>query len=175
MISRWSPLLLPLGLPRRVPNQHDTVLVAGDVAVDQDQVTVEVYPYHLQVQGGPLRIAQLTRHAHPLVDARGRRGGADRAGLLDVVRAVRDRAAAEVMALVLAGKPLAFRGAGDVDPFAGGKEVGLERLADFIGGSIGLEANLANMAMGGNPSLLEVPGGGLGERLLLDVTETELD
>ena len=82
--------------------------------------------------------------------------------------------AAEVMALVLAGKPLALRGARDVDPLTGREKIGLERLAHFVAGGVRLEADLAHVTMGADPGLLEVSGGGLGEFLLLDPSETKL-
>src|SRR2546423_13433696 len=113
-------------------------------------------------------------HAHALVDARRCRGRADRTGLLDVVGTVRDGAATEMVALMLAGKPLALRRAGDVHPLAGREQIRLQCLADLVAG-VGLEPDLAHVAMGGDPGLLEMSGRGLGELFVFDLAETELD
>src|SRR5205807_7472071 len=76
--------------------------------------------------------------------------------------------------LVLPGETLAFGRPGDVHQFAGRKEISLQRLADFIAG-VGLETDLAHVAMGGDPGLLEVAGVRLVELLLLRLKKAQLD
>ena len=67
--------------------------------------------------GDPLA-AHAARHLHALEDAGGIGAGADRAGGADVVGAVGDRAAAEVVALDRALEALADRDRGDLDALA---------------------------------------------------------
>src|SRR5205085_11018790 len=126
------------------------------------------------MDGRALRVAQLASHAHPLVDTRGGRGRPDRPGLLDVVRAVGHRTAAEVVPLVLAGKTLALRGAGHVDQLTSLEEVDLECLAQ-LEVPIALETDLAQVAMGRDARFLVVPGLRLGDQLFLDRAKAELD
>src|SRR5438270_12854519 len=118
------------------------------------------------MDGRALRVAQLASHAHPLVDTRGGRGRPDRPGLLDVVRAVSHRTAAEVMPLVLAGKTLALRGAGHVDQLTGLEQVDLECLTQ-LEVPIALETDLAQVAMRVDAGFHVVAGLRLGDRLLL--------
>ena len=73
---------------------------------------------------------QPARHLDPLEHARRRRRRTDRAGLADVVRAVRGRAAVEVVPLDRAGEPLAVRDARDLDLLAGLEGLDGDVLAD---------------------------------------------
>src|SRR5215216_3097202 len=87
----------------------DAVLGAGHAALDHEQVVLGVDRVDGETDLRPPLAAHPARHLHALEDARGRRGGADRARLADVVRAVARRAAAEVVALDRAGEALADR------------------------------------------------------------------
>src|SRR5207237_8557724 len=87
-------------------------------AVGDRKVAIGIDPHRLEMCGRPLLVAELARHPHPRVDRGWRRRRADRARLLDIVRAVGHRTAAEMMALVLTREALAFRGTGDVDPLS---------------------------------------------------------
>src|ERR671937_2167038 len=95
---------------------------------------------------GPLGVAQVTRHPHPLVDPRRRGRRSDRTRLLDVVRAVRNRASPEVMAPVLAGKAFALGGSADVDQLAGGEDLDRERLA-HLGQTGAAQSDFAQIAL----------------------------
>ena len=91
-------------------------------------------------------VAHVAGHAQALPDARGPRGLADRAGLADVVRAVADRAAAEVVALDGAREALALRRAGDLDVVAGAERLDRDGVADD---ELGRAAELFEMPVRG--------------------------
>src|SRR5689334_10087560 len=78
---------------------HDAVARPRDGAADHQQVAAGVDPHDLEAALRDALVAHLPRSAQPLEDARGVRGGADRARRAHVVRAVRHGAAAEVVAL----------------------------------------------------------------------------
>ena len=101
------------------PDLDDAVLRARDGALDEQQVLLRLDRVHGEPDLRDALAAHPAGHADALEDARGRRRGADRARLADVVRAVRDRAAAEVVALDRAGEALADADAGDLDRVAG--------------------------------------------------------
>src|SRR4029077_8863281 len=112
---------------------------------------------------GRAHVAHLAGHLQALEHAR-RGGGADGAGLANVHRAVRVRAAANLVPLDEALQALACRGLGDVDELAGGEDLGLEllaRLETFIA------ADLDDVAGRLDVGLLELAVGGLGELLLV--------
>src|SRR5262249_36202239 len=98
---------------------------------------------------------------------------ADRSRRADVVRAVRRRAALEVVALDRALEALALGSAGDLDLVADRERVGLHGLAhqQFAG----LATELADDAVGGGVRLLQMPELGLRQRLLAAGVERELD
>src|SRR5919204_5054566 len=108
---------------------------------------------------GPLGVAQVTRHPHPLVDPRRRGRRSDRTRLLDVVRAVRNRASPEVMAPVLAGKAFALGGAADVDQFPWGEDLDRERLA-HLGQAGAAHPDFPEVALRLDAGLLELAGRG---------------
>ena len=79
----------------------------GDGALDEQQVLLRVDLVDEQADLGDALAAQAAGHLHALEDARRRRRRADRARLADVVRAVRLRAAVELVPLDRAGEALA--------------------------------------------------------------------
>src|SRR2546423_1933258 len=107
----------------------ETVLRAGNRARDEEQVLLRVDAVDREPDLRDALAAEAAGHLHALEDARGRRGGADRAGLADVVRAVRHGAAAEAVALDRAGQALADRHAGDLHVVAGLERLDGHRLA----------------------------------------------
>src|SRR5438105_7686923 len=108
---------------------HEPVLGPGDGALDQEQVPLRIDLVHRQPDLGDALAAHAAGHADPLEDARGRRRGTDRARLPDVVRAVRHRAAREVVALDRAGEALADPGPRDLHVLAGLEGLDRDRLA----------------------------------------------
>src|SRR5581483_7738350 len=97
----------------------DAVLRARDGALDEQEVPLRVDRVHRQTGLRDALAAHAARHADALEHARRRRGRADRARLADVVRAVRDRAAAEPVPLDRALEAFADRRAGNLDRVAG--------------------------------------------------------
>src|SRR5207237_762895 len=96
--ERWSPLRAHL---------HEAVLRAGDCALDEQQVVLDVDVVDGETELRDALAAHPARHLDALEDARRRRRSADRARLADVVRAVGPRAGAEVMTLDRALEALA--------------------------------------------------------------------
>ena len=81
----------------------------GNGALDEQQVALDVDLVDGEPELGDALAAHAAGHLHALEDARRRRRRADRAGLADVVRAVADGAALEVVALDRALEALADR------------------------------------------------------------------
>src|SRR5919205_2104647 len=109
---------------------HDAVARTGDRAAQHQQVVARVDAHDLEAALRDALVAHLARSAQALEHARGIRGGADRARRADVVRAVRDGAAAEVVALDRALEDLALRDARDLDLLAGLERLDRHGLAD---------------------------------------------
>src|SRR5262249_7592928 len=111
-------------LPRAVPSEQPS----ADVLANLDQAVLRPGHSAFDEQEVPLRVdgvdgetdlrgtlpAHAAGHLDALEDTRRGRGGADRARLADVVRAVRDGAAAEVVPLDRALEALADSGARDL-------------------------------------------------------------
>src|SRR5918911_2794837 len=152
---------------------HDAVARAGDRAAQHQQVVARVDAHDLEAALGDALVAHLARSAQALEHARGIRGGADRARGADVMRAVRHRAAAEVVALDGALEALALRGPGDLDLLAGLEGVDGDRLADRE--LAGLVAELDDVLHRRRVGLAQVAELALGEVLLADGAERELD
>src|SRR2546422_1898022 len=88
--------------------------------------------------------------------------------------AVRHRAAAEMVPLVLARESLALGGPGHVDQLARREQIRLECLPHRVGG-VGPEPDLLEVAMALDPRVLEMTGAGPGQHLLLDSDPPKLD
>src|SRR3954465_2705026 len=101
------------------PHLHHAVARAGDRAADQQQVLAGAHVDDGQPALRHALRAHLSRAADALEHARRRRRCADRARRADVVRAVADRAAGEVVALDRALEALALAGSRDLDLRAG--------------------------------------------------------
>src|SRR3954452_11044844 len=133
---------------------HDAVARAGDRAAQHQQVVARVDAHDLEAALRDALVAHLAGAANALEDARGIRRGADRARRADVVRAVRDGPAGEVVALDRALEALALRDPGDLDRLAG-----LEHRVDLHLGShlqlARLAAELAQVAQVADAGLLE--------------------
>src|SRR6516165_9212834 len=114
-----------------VAHPDPAALGARHGAFDQDQAARDVGLHHAQIERGDAIDAHVARH---LLILPGLAGILTAAGRTD--RAVRNRhtvrgaQAAEIPALHAAGKPLADRGAGDVDELADHEMVGLDLGAD---------------------------------------------
>src|SRR6185503_884315 len=104
-------------------DDDDRVLVPGDSALDEEEIQLGIAVDDGQPDLGRRLRSHLAGHLLALEDARGRRRGADRAGLADVVRAGADRAAMEAVPLDRPLEALADRDPGDLHLFSG-----LERL-----------------------------------------------
>src|SRR5205085_6615066 len=107
---RAAPSVQPSGA-----HLHDAVLRARDGALDEQEVPLRIDVVHRQAELRDALAAHAARHLDALEHARRRRGGADRARLADVVRAVRARAGAEVVTLDRALEALADADARDLD------------------------------------------------------------
>src|SRR5262245_35909168 len=90
-----------------LPDLEQTALRAGHGALHEEQVALGVDRVDRQSDLRAALRAHVAGHPHSLEDARRRRRCADRPGLADVVRAVRDGTPAEVVALDRALEPLA--------------------------------------------------------------------
>src|SRR5581483_2187239 len=119
---------LPWALPSGA-HLDDPVLRTGNRALDEQEVPLGVDVVHAQADLRHALRTHVSRHLHALEDARRRRRRADRAGSPDVVRAVRPRAAAEVMALDRALESLADADARHLHLVAGLEDLDRDRLA----------------------------------------------
>src|SRR6266700_408451 len=123
--------LLRQRLLHGVTHRDPAALGAGHGAFDENQAALDVGPYHPQIERGDLVDTHVTGH---LLVLPGLARVLPSAGRTD--RTMRDRYAvggaqtAEVPALHATGKPLADRGAGDVDELADHEMVGLDLGAD---------------------------------------------
>src|SRR6185503_19550894 len=124
-------------------------------AGDQDDVLVGVDAHHLEVLSGDAAAAHPPRRPHARVDARGERGGADRAGRAVEHRAVGGAPAAEAVALDDALEALALAGGDHVDVLAGGEDRGLHLVAR-LPLLVGLDLELGETTRRGHAGLLEV-------------------
>src|SRR3954451_2430945 len=105
---------MPSALPLAT-HLHDAVLGTGDCALDEQQVPLGVDVVHRQAELRDALAAHAAGHLDALADAGRCCRRADRARLADVVRAVRARAGAEVVALDRSLEALADPTAGDLD------------------------------------------------------------
>src|SRR5205823_6622605 len=131
----------------------------GHRAAYEQQVLVRNHVDDLEAALGDALVAHLARTADALEHARGRGRGADRARRTDVVGAVSDWAAAEVVALDGALEALALGGPGDLHGLALLEGLHGHGLPD--GELAGLVAELAHVAERRGVGLLEVPELGL--------------
>src|SRR3954454_17876600 len=152
---------------------HHAVARPGDRAADHQQVVARVDAHDLEAALRDALVAHLARPADALEHARRVGGGADRARRAHVVRAVAHRAAGEVVALDRALEALALRGAGDLDLVAGLE--GLDRHGLANRQLAGLVAELDDVLHRRRVGLAQVPELALGEVLLADRAERELD
>src|SRR3954451_13429427 len=131
---------------------HGPALGPRHGAAQQEQVLVGDHVDDGEALLGHALVAHLARAADALEDA-GRRGGCPaRARGADVVRAVGDGAAAEVVALDRALEALALRGAGDLDSLALLERLDGHRVAHLQ--LAGLVAELLDVAHGRGVGLL---------------------
>src|SRR4051794_18068671 len=98
-----------------LPDLEQPALRAWDCALHQQQIALGVDRMNGETDLRPALPAHASGHLDALEDARRRRGRADRAGLADVVRAVRDGAAREVVALDRALEAFAHADAARLD------------------------------------------------------------
>ena len=145
----------------------------GDRAADQQQVALGVDLEDLEAALGDPLAAHPARHLHALEHAGGIGAGADRARRADVVRAVGDRAAVEVVALDRALEALADRGRGDLHLLAGLELLDRELLADLRLG--GLVAELDQDPRGRRAGLLQVAERGLAQLRSVGRDRRDLD
>src|SRR3954468_10961440 len=139
-------------------------------ALDQEQVPLRVDVVDGQPDLGDPLSAHPAGHPDALADACGRRRRADRPRRADVVRAVRLRAAREVVALDGAREALADPDPGDLDPLAG-----LEGLdGDGLAGSQRARAAELDQAAV-RPGVAELAQPCLGHAPLFDGPERDLD
>src|SRR5918996_236911 len=171
--SSFSFLLPPrIGASAIGAHLHGAALRARDRAADEHQVLAGDQLDDRQAALGHAPAAHPAGAADALEHARGRRRGADRARRADVVRAVRLRAGAEVVALHRALEALALREPGHLDLLADLERLDGDRVAHRE--LAGLVAELGDRAQRRRVDLLEVAELGLGERLLADGAEPEL-
>src|SRR6476646_1459124 len=161
------PWVLPLAA-----HLHDSVLGAGDCALDQQQVPLGVDVVHRQAELRDTLAAHAAGHLDALADARRCRGRADRAGLADVVRAVRARAGAEVVALDGALEALADADAGDLDLVARLEDLDGDRLA--FARAVDATAELDELAVRADLELRQMAELALRQLALGDFVEREL-
>src|SRR3954468_1809102 len=134
---------------------HGRALGARDRAAHEHQVVAGDQLHDRQAELRHALAAHATGALDALEHARGRRGGADRAGGTDVVRAVRLRAGVEVVALDRALEALALRDARDLDDLADLEVLDGHLVAD--GELAGLVAELDDVAQRWRAALLEMP------------------
>src|SRR4051812_32211962 len=151
---------------------HDAVLRTGDRALDEQQVPLGVDVVHGQAELRDALAAHASGHLDALADARrcGRR--ADRARLADVVRAVRARPGAEVVALDRSLETLADADAGDLDLVAGREDLDRHRLA--LDRAVDAAAELHELAVRADLELREMAELALRELAVGDGVEREL-
>src|SRR5436305_3571216 len=142
---------------------HGPALRPGDSSAHEQQILLGEHLDNGEATLGDPAAAHPARTTDALEHTRRRGRGADRARRPDVVRAVRLRAALEVVALDRALKALALRGAGHLDLVTRGKRFDRNRVSDEQ--LAGLVAELAHDAMRRGVGLLQVPELGLGQRL----------
>src|SRR3954452_14087474 len=152
---------------------HSPALGPRHGAAEQEQVLVGDHVDDGQALLGHALVAHLARAPDALEDARWRGRRADRARGAHVVRAVGDRAAAEVVSLHRALEALALGGAGDLDGLPLLERVDGHRVAHLQ--LAGLVAELLDVAHGGGVGLLEVTECGLRQGLLGRRPGAELD
>src|SRR4051794_12702206 len=152
---------------------HDAVAWPRHRAADHQEVLPRVDAHDLEAALRDPLVAHLARPADALEHARRVGGGADRARRAHVVRAVAHGAAGEVVALDRALEALALRGAGDLDLVAGLE--GLDRHGLAHRQLAGLVAELDDVLHRRRVGLAQVPELALGEVLLADRAERELD
>src|SRR5918998_1525156 len=138
--SRFSEDLSPLRASKtcasailltRLPDLYDRVLAAWDAATHPDLAVLCVDRDDLEVPDRRGLVAHLSRHLLSLEDAGRVGGGADGAGLADVVRAVAHRATREPVTLDGPLEALALRRRADVDPVAHLEHVRRDGAADL--------------------------------------------
>src|SRR6058998_2144528 len=150
---RLARRALRLDLLGRLLDEHERPLRAGNAPPDHQEVAVGIHADDLVGAGGAALVAHLAGHAHALEDA-SRVRGADRPRLADVHRAVRLRAAAELVALDQALKALALARASHVDELTGLEDLGGDVLtlleavvvADLDHVSVRIQAGLLELA-----------------------------
>ncbi len=147
-------------------------LRARDRAAHEQEVLLAVDAHDLDALLGDALVAHLAGPADALHHARGPRRGADRAGRANVVRAVRLRAAGEVVALDRALKALALGRAGDLHARTGLERLDGHRLAELQLPS--LAAELRQAAHRRRIGLLEVAEFRLVHVLLLAQAKCQL-
>src|SRR5579862_3109319 len=116
---------------------HDDVAAVGTRyrALDEQQPTRRVDPYHLQCLHGALDVAILTRHALARKHASRILCHADGAGRVVRARvAVRCAIGAEIVALYHAGESAPLGRARDIDELSDGECLEADRLAYLEGG-----------------------------------------
>src|SRR3954453_16639407 len=155
------------------PHLHDPVARPGGRAADEQQVVVHADVDDGQAALGDALGAHVARAANALEHARGRGARADRARRAHVVRAVARGPAAELVALDRALEALALADAGDLDLLAGRERVGGDGVAALeLAGPV---AELGEVLRRRRVGLAQVAELGLGQVLLLDRAERELD
>src|SRR3954468_3298501 len=162
---------MPSALPLAT-HLHDAVLGTGDCALDEQQVPLGVDVVHGQAELRHTLAAHAAGHLDALADARRCCRRADRARLADVVRAVRARAGAEVVALDRSLEALADADARDLDLVARGEDLDRHRLA--LDGTVDAAAELDELAVRSDLELREVAELALRELAVGDSVEREL-
>jgi hypothetical protein len=127
------------------------------------------------VLGGHGVVAHTAGHPDALEHATGSCAGTDGARLAVVaVGTVGGADAVEAVTLHHTGEALALGRAGHVDLVAGGERVDGQLLADRVRRGVG-GADLGHVAARGDPGLLELAGGRLGDLATVDLAEPDLD
>src|SRR5215213_4507953 len=123
-----------------LPDLEQPALRAGHGALDEEQVALGIDRVHDEADLRAALAAHPARHLDALEDARRRCRRPDRARLADVVRAVRDGAAVEVVPLDGSLEALADARAADLDGVARLERLDRHRLArDGLGGAAELD------------------------------------
>src|SRR5262249_52187089 len=171
-VDRFVPVSdLGAATLRLLPHLDQTIFRTGNGALDEQEVLLGVDRVDGQADLRDALAAQPAGHLDPFEDPRRRRGRADRARLADVVRAMRGRAAPEVVALDRPGEPLADRDARDLDAVTGLESLDGHGLAL---GSPRQPAKLQQVAVRRDAVLAEVAKPRLREPLLRDLLEGDL-